>query len=407
MNEPMQTPQSRALYERAQAVIPKGVYGHYGPAAQSAGPVFFSSSNGAHFTDVDGNTYIDWMCAYGPMILGYNHPKVDQAAARQMAQGNTVSIAAPVLVDLAERLVDMVDGADWALFGKNGADSTGLAVMVARAATGRKRILKIQGGYHGSAPWMQTPGNTGTIAEDQAFVIEVPWNDAAAIRAAIAEHPDDIACFISSPYHHPVFADNALPDDGYWAEVEQACRAAGVAIIVDDVRSGFRIDLAGSHTAYGFTPDLMCFGKALGNGHPIAALAGSDALKQAAGDTFYTGTQFFNAAPMAAALATLEELEAADAATAITEIGERLGKGLADVAAAHGHDLRVTGVPSMPYLRIIGDGGSRFHARWISECMQRGAYVLSYHNKFVSLAHSDEDIDRTCDIADQAFTALA
>ena len=165
---------------------------------------------------------------------------------------------------------------------------------------------------------MQAPGNKGTIAEDQAFVIEVPWNDADAVQAAIDAHPGDIACFISSPYHHPVFADNEMPADGYWAAVESACRTAGIVVILDDVRSGFRIDLAGSHVAYGFTPDLWCFGKAIGNGHPIAALAGSDALKEAAGETFFTGTQFFNAAPMAAALATLRELRAADAAKTAT-----------------------------------------------------------------------------------------
>ena len=407
MSEPMPTSKSRELYERAQSVIPKGVHGHYGPAVIDDGPVFFSSAEGARFTDVDGNSYIDWMCAYGPNILGYNHPAVEEAAEKQAADGSTVSLAAPIMVELAEELVDMVDGADWALFGKNGADATGLAAMVARAATGRRYILKIEGGYHGSAPWMQAPGNKGTIAEDQAFVIEVPWNDAGAVQAAIDAHPGDIACFISSPYHHPVFADNEQPAQGYWAAVESACRTAGVVVILDDVRSGFRIDLAGSHVAYGFTPDLMCFGKAIANGHPLAALTGSDALKEAAAETFFTGTQFFNAAPMAAGLATLRELRAADAANTATATGTRLGEALTDVAAAHGHELRVSGVPAMPYLRVVGPGGGKFHARWVAECIRRGAYLLSYHNNFVCTAHTDDDIKRTCDIADSAFAALA
>lgn len=402
----MDTTRSRELYERAKRVIPKGVHGHYGYAVTDRAPVFFADSDGSHFTDIDGNTYIDWMCAYGPMILGYNHPVVEEAARKQMAAGNTVSLAAPVLVDLAEHLVDMVEGVDWALFGKNGADSTTLAVMVARAATGRSHVVKVDDGYHGSAPWMQTPGNPGTVPADHDLVLSVPWNDAAALQRVLDDHPGEVACFMSSPYHHPVFVDNELPGDGYWQGVEAMCRQAGVVLIVDDVRSGFRIDLAGSHVAYGFQPDLVCFGKALGNGHPIAALTGTEALADAARDTFYTGTQFFNAAPMAAALATLTELQAIDGANRIADIGRRLNTGLIDVAAAHGHDLRATGVPGMPYLRIESEGGARFHARWIAECVAGGAYLLSYHNNFVSTAHTDDDLERTWEIADQAFATI-
>ena len=403
----MKTTKSQELYRRAQRVIPKGVYGHYGYAVTDDSPVFFESSAGSRFTDVDGNTYIDWMCAYGPMILGYGHAAVDEAARRQMAAGNTVSLAAPVVIELAEQLVDMVTGVDWALFNKNGADSTNLALMVARAATGRKYVVKVDGGYHGSVQWMQPAGNAGTIPEDQDFVLTVPWNDSAALQRTIDEHPDQVACFISSPYHHPVFKHNALPADGYWPAVEAICRKAGAVLIVDDVRAGFRINLAGSHVAYGFQPDLICFGKALGNGYPIAALCGTDDLRQAAIDTFYTGTQYFNAAPMAAALTTLQELIEIDAAQRITQTGERLNAGLVDVAASHGYELRTTGAPGLPYFRIVGDGGFPLHERWVAECVKRGAYLLSYHNAFVSTAHTEADVKQTWEIADQAFAALS
>ncbi len=403
----MDTTRSQELYRRAKAVIPKGIAGHYGYAVGDESPVFFQSSDGSRFTDIDGNTYVDWMCAYGPMILGYNHPVVEDAAAKQMAAGNTVSLASPVLVELAEHLVDMVSGADWALFGKNGADSTTLAVMVARAATGRRLVVKVDDGYHGSSAWMQTPGNAGTVDGDHDLVVSVPWNDVEALRAVIAEHGADVACFISSPYHHPVFADNELPAEGYWSSVEAMCRDAGIVLIVDDVRAGFRIDLAGSHAAYGFQPDLMCFGKALGNGHPIAALVGVDELKPAAVDTFYTGTQFFNAGPMAAALATIQELQRIDGAKLITDIGQQLNTGLIDVAKANGYELRVTGIPGMPYYRLIGDEGFAIHARWIEACVQGGAYLLSYHNNFVSTAHGERDLKDTWDIADRAFKQLS
>jgi len=403
--EPFDVTQSQELFQRAKAVIPKGIYGHYGPAVTSTGPAFFAESSGAHFSDIDGNNYIDWMCAYGPMILGYNHPVVDEAANRQMAAGNTVTLAAPVLVELAEALVDLVPVADWALFGKNGADSTSLAVMVARAATGRKYVVKIDDGYHGSAPWMQRAGNPGTIAEDQELVISIPWNDLDRLTQVITEHQGDIACFMSSPYHHPVFVDNVAPAEGYWAGVQAVCNAEGIVLILDDVRTGFRIDLAGSNAAYGFQPDLICFGKALGNGYPIAALVGTEALSTAAGEVFYTGTQFFNAAPMAAALATINELKRIDGPRRMAETGVKLNAGLVGVAASRGHDLRATGVPAMPYYRIVDDGTPKFHFRWIAECVRRGAYLLPYHNNFVSTAHTDDDLNRTFDIADAALIA--
>lgn len=398
---------SSDLFDRAQAVIPHGIFGHYAGAHRCHDPAFFATSFGSRFTDVDGRTSIDWMCAYGPMILGYDHPAVEEAAARQASMGNTVTLAAPVMVELAETLVDMIEGAEWALFGKNGADATGLAVMVARAETGRRLIVKIDDGYHGTAPWMQAPESKGTTIDDQSAVISIPWNDLDALRRIIADHGPEIACFISSPYHHPVFAPNQLPHDGYWQSVEQLCRDAGIVIIVDDVRAGFRIDLAGSHAAYGFQPDLMCFGKALGNGHPISALLGTGSMRQAACETFYTGTQFFNAVPMAAALATIRELAAVDAARVMTETGTRLANGLTDIAASHGHELVVSGVAAMPFFEIRGEHGRSVLNRWVAECGRRGAYFLDYHNNFVSVAHTLDDVADTIDIADAAFATIA
>ncbi len=404
------TSRTDAMYARAQALIPGGIFGHYRAAASRVGPKFFSRADGAHFQDLDGNDYIDYMCAYGPNILGYNHPAVDAAARKQYEAGNTVSVAAPVMVELAEVLVDMVSAADWAIFGKNGGDATSLAVRVARAATGRRKIVKVREGYHGVAPWMMaTMGNddvkAGILEEDGAHVLEVAWNDVAGFEQLISEHGDDIACFISSPYDHPVMRDNTLPADGYWPSIETLCRANGIVLIVDDVRAGFRIDLAGSNVAYGFTPDLICFGKAIANGYPLAALVGADALKQSAIDVFYTGTQFFNAAPMAAAKATLEELVKVDAARTMTEIGNTLNNGLVRVAAEHGYELVASGVPAMPYYRLANVDVTS-HFTWIDECVKRGVYLLGYHNHFLCTAHTEADLETTWARASAAFEAL-
>ena len=396
---------SNAIYERAKAVIPGGIYGHYGYFVRDKGPKFFASSQGSRFWDVDNNEYVDYMCAYGPMILGYNHPKVDEAALKQLKAGNTVSLASPVMVDLAETLVDMVSAVDWALFSKNGGDGTALAAMVARAATGRKKVIKIEGGYHGVASWMQASNNPGITPSDSSEVIEIQWNNIDALREVIERHPNDIAGFISSPYDHPVFTDNTLPAEGYWQQIEALCRKNGIVIIIDEVRTGFRIHLNGANVEYGFTPDLICFGKAIGNGYPLAALTGADALKQAAKDVYFTGTQFFNAAPMAAARATLIELQNVDGANLMIDYGSRLKQGLTDIASQHGYDLNISGVPAMPYFRLT-NVRHRTHAAWIDECVRRGAYMLANHNNFISTAHSESDLKRTFDIANDAFKAL-
>ncbi len=392
------------LLERAKEVIPGGVFGHYGFSVREGSPSFFSRAQGARFWDVDDNEYVDLMCAYGPMILGYNHPVVDEAARKQYAVGNTVSLAAPAMVELAETLVDMVSDMDWALFGKNGGDSTALAVMIARAATGRNKIVKVHEGYHGVSPWMQD-GRPGTIDADLEHVTTVPWNDAGAFERMISQFPDEIACFISSPYDHPVFRDNELPAEGYWQKIEQLCRKHGIVLIMDDVRSGFRINLAGSHLEYGFTPDLICFGKAIGNGYPLSALMGTDALKETAQEVFFTGTQFFNAAPMAAASATLKELQKVDAAKQMTDFGNRLNARLVQTASELGFDLVASGIPAMPYYRL-SNVSMKGHFAWIDQCVRRGVYVLGHHNHFVSTEHNDADIERICEVAADAFAAL-
>ena len=396
---------SEALLKKAKEVIPGGIFGHYKYAVRNTGPKFFSRAEGAYFWDVDDNKYIDLMCAYGPSILGYKHPEIEEAANSQDSDGNTVSLASPVMVDLATDLVDMVDAADWALFGKNGGDSTSLAVMVARQATGKEKIVKIQDGYHGVSPWMQGKGRPGIIDSDDNQVITVEWNDLESFEKVLNEKSNEIACFISSPYDHPASKDNTLPEDGYWQGISSLCKKHNVILIIDDVRAGFRINLSGSNVAYGFTPDLICFGKAIANGHPLSALVGTNEMKDAAEKVYFTGTQFFSASPMAAAIATLKELKKIDAANKMTDYGERLNQSLVKVAKESGYDLVASGVPAMPYYRL-NNVDMKTHFRWIDECVRRGVYMLGYHNHFVSTCHTDQDLDTISNIATQAFEVL-
>ncbi|MFP4447022.1 MAG: aminotransferase class III-fold pyridoxal phosphate-dependent enzyme [Desulfosudaceae bacterium] len=401
---------SRALFERAVQVIPCGIYGHFSPAPlipPEHYPFYAEKASGARFTDVDGNEFIDYMCAYGPMVLGYNYEPVDRAARAQYDQGNCLSSPSPVMVELAEKLVATVTAADWAFFAKNGNDVTTYAVMVARKATGRRKIILIKGGYHGVAPWTQTYGHHGIIEEDARHFIRIPWNDVAALEEAIRRYPDDIAGFMATPYHHPTFADNEMPAEGYWQQVETLCRKNGIVLMVDDIRCGFRLDIRGSHHYFGFTPDLVCFCKAVANGYPISALVGSEALKNEAARIFYTGSYWFSAAPMAAAMATIDELQRTDGIEHMRNYGEKLRDGLAAAARRHGFDLKVTGHPSMPYLRLTDDPSLILHQKWCAECTRRGAFFTSHHNWFVSAAHTGADLELTLQIADEAFAAVA
>ena len=402
-------PESRALFKRAVKVIPCGIYGHYSPAPcvpVADYPFYSVRGKGAHFWDADGNEFIDYMCAFGPMILGYANPVVDEAYQAQVKTGNTVTCASPLMVELAEFMVDLVPVADWAFFAKNGADVTNYAVMIARAATGRRKIIAITDGYHGTAPWMQAIGHHGVMEDDHAHMIRIPWNDYDALERAVNEHDGDVAGFISTPYHTPVFADNALPEDGYWQKVERLLKKHGIVFIIDDVRCGFRLDMGGSNEYFGFKPDLICFCKAIANGYPISALVGTEALKTPAAKVFHVGSYWFQSAPMAAGLACLKELQRLDGPKLMMEKGQKLLDGMVEIAKNHGYNLKATGVPSMPYLRITDDESLTLHQKFCGACTKRGAYCTSHHNWFLSTAHTDQDIQRTWDIADDALNAL-
>lgn len=397
------------MFKRAAKVIPCGIYGHFSPAPcvpVDAYPFFASRAQGSRFWDVDGNEFIDYMCAYGPMILGYGNPVVDEAYQAQMRQADSCSVASPKMVELAEYLVNLIPIANWAFFAKNGADVTNYAVMIARAATGRKKIIAIRGGYHGTSPWMQAPGHHGVVAADQENIVRVPWNDIAALEAVFDRYPGDVAGFISSPYHHPVFADNEMPAEGYWQKVQALLRKHGAVFIIDDVRCGFRLHMGGSCEYFGFKPDLICFCKAIANGYPISALVGVESLKNIAAKVFHTGSYWFSAGPMAAALACLKELKRINGPDVLRSIGRKLNEGMIAIAKNHGYDLKVTGDPGMAYYRITNDPTLMLHQRWCAECTRRGAFFTSHHNWFVSTAHSDEDIQRTWDICEDAFKAI-
>jgi len=412
MHKIYEYPKSREYFARAAAVIPSGIYGHQGPAEGcyipvEAFPLFSERAEGTYFWDVDGNRFIDYMCAYGPNVLGYNDPDVDAAAAAQRKKGDCVTAPSTKMIEFAELLVDTVASADWAFFAKNGNDVTTLSIMAARAYTRRKKIVFFKGYYHGVSPWTQKIDYPGIIEEDVANNIYIPWNDVSAFEQAIAENPGQIAAVISQPYMHGNFKDNVLPAEGFWKKIRKLCTDNGIVLVIDDVRAGFRLDLAGSDHYYGFEADLICFCKAIANGYNVSALCGKDFLKSTVSGMTYTGSYWLSAVPFAAGIACITKMRELDLPRLLLEKGLKLKEGLIAAGKKHGFDLHVSGEPALFYLRIADDDTLMLHQEWIAECVKRGVFFTNHHNHFLNYALSDGDIAETVSIADEAFAVVA
>ena len=402
---------SREWFDRATKVVPSGVYGHLGPAEGNFMPVtsfplMGDRAQGSYFWDVDGNRFIDYMCAYGPNVLGYNDPDVDAAAVEQLKKGNCMTSPSYKMVEFAELLVDTVACADWAFFAKNGNDVTTAAIMTARAATHRKKIVFINGYYHGVSPWTQKIDYPGIIPEDVANNLYIDWNDFDQLQKVFDDNKGEIAAFISTPYMHGNYLDNSLPADGYWKKVRELCTENGTVLIVDDVRCGFRLDLAGSDHFYGFEADLICFCKALANGYNVSALCGKDSLKNAVSSLSYTGSYWLSAVPFAAGIACINKMKELDTPKMFRELGLKLTDGLKEVATANGFNMVVSGEPSLFYLRLADDDSLFIHQDWIQECVKRGIFFAGHHNHFINASLTEEDIKYTLEVADEAFKAI-
>jgi glutamate-1-semialdehyde 2,1-aminomutase len=394
------------LRERARAVIPGGMYGH-----QAAGslppeyPQFMRGGRGARVWDVDGNSYVDLMCSYGPVVLGHRHPEVEAAAAAQAELGDCQNGPAPVMVDLAELLVATVRHADWAMFAKNGTDATTMCCTIARAQTGRRRILVARGAYHGAAPWC-TPRPDGTTTADRANLGYFRYNDLPSVHAAAAEAGDDLAGILASPFRHDAGYDQEMVDPAFARGLRELCDATGAALILDDVRAGFRLHLGSSWEPIGVKPDLSAWSKAIANGHPLAAVLGGDAFRDGASRVFVTGSFWFSAVAMAAAVATVRALRAENAVAAMHRRGTQISGGILGQAAAWGFEVNYTGPVQMPYLSFPGDRGHALVSEFCAEAVRRGAFIHPRHNWFVSAAMTDEDVATVLAATDEAFGAL-
>ena len=398
-----------ALRERARQVIPNGMYGHQNASYLPENfPQFFDRGEGAHLWDVDGNRFIDYMCAYGPILLGYQHPAVDQAVAEAQDAGDCFNGPSAKMVELAELLVEITPWADWAWMAKNGTDATVFAASISQTATGRQTILRAHGAYHGASPTWITAGDMARPADG---TLEYEFNDLASVQSAIDAADGDAAAIIVSAFRHDVGYDQELPTPEFARGLRDLCDAHGIVLILDDVRGGFRIDMAGSWAPLGVDPDLSAYCKAIGNGHPISALMGRDSLNEAVAKTMATGSYWFTSAPMAAAQATIETMLETDGVSHLERIGSALRDGWQKAADAHDVGIRQTGPVSIPLMTFDGDDMSTRTVprayKFAAELAERGVYLHPIHNGFLSTALSDEDIAHTLEASEEAFAVIA
>ena len=406
MDVPAETPDQR-LRARAQCVIPGGMYGHLRSDRLPAGyPQFFERASGCHLWDVNGRRYVDFMCSWGPIVVGHHHPVVTEAVQRQMAAGDCLNGPSERMVELAERLVGLIPHAHWALFAKNGTDATTTCVTLARAATGKRKILVAQGAYHGAIPWC-SPNTMGVSEEDRAHMLTFRYNDVASLETAVQRAGDDLAGILVSAFRHDYGLDQELPDPAFARRSRELCDANGAALIVDDVRAGFRLTLRGSWDLVGVQPDLSAWSKAIANGYALAAVTGNERYRDTASRLFVTGSFWSSAVSMAAALATLDVLESTDGPQRMHELGLRFREGIAAQAASAGIGVRQSGPPQMPTLLFDDDADFAKGERFTLETLKHGVYLHPRHNMFLSTAHTEADIDFALEATKAGFAALA
>lgn len=397
---------SHRLLERAERVIPLGAQTFSKSKIQlppGAAPLFVTHGDGGRVFDVDGNEYIDLISALMPNVLGYRDPDVDLAIRRQLTRGISFSLPTELESQLAERLVAHIPCAEMVRFGKNGTDATSAAIRLARAVTRRDRVMLC--GYHGWQDWYigATSRNLGVPAVVSALSHMIPFGDLAATAALFAAHPNEFAALILEP------ASAAEPAPGYLQELKDLVHRHGAMLIFDEVVTGFRWSTGGAQSYYGVTPDLACFGKAMGNGMPISAIVGRAELMRIMEDIFYSGTFGGETLSLAASIATIDKIEREKVTERLWKIGSDLKRLANEKIAAAGLDDVVALVGAAPWAILAYKDhpyGSKeaIKTLFLREMIAAGVLINASHN--ICFAHTEADIARVLRAYDHALIAL-
>ncbi len=399
--------ESQKWLARSKQVIPGATQTFskkYNQYIQGAAPTFLERGAGCQVWDVDGNEYIDYVQGLMPNILGYAHPEVNAAACKQLARGHSFSLPHPLEVELAERLTALIPCAEMVRFGKNGSDATSGAIRAARAYTGRDRVACC--GYHGWQDWYigSTTRNAGVPASARELTHPFKYNDLASLEDLLERHPGEFAAVIMEPMN---FQE---PVTGFLEAVRDLAHKHSAVLIFDEICSGFHFGLGGMQKVLGVTPDMACFGKAMGNGFPISCVVGRADLMQVFDEIFFSFTFAGETASMAAAMKVLDILEQTDALASMEANGLTLQEGVNTMAREAGLFPRIecVGRPQWSLVKFrdaAGNDSPLLKNLFQQEAVKRGVLILATHN--MSAAHDSQIIFRTLGIYAEVLKALA
>lgn len=397
------------LWERAARLIPAGTQTlSKGPDQFVRGvtPKYLKKGAGSHVWDVDGNEFIDYPLALGPILLGYDYAPVTEAVINQIREGTTFTLMHPLEVEVAELLTSIIPSAEMVRFGKNGADVTSAAVKVARAYTGRDHIAYC--GYHGCQDWyaVTTPRNKGIPKELAGYMHQFDYNRIETLEKAFADNPGKIACVIMEvPGIDP--AIDIRTGKNFLQLVKETANRNGALFILDEIVTGFRYSIGGAQKYYDVTPDLSCFGKGMANGFAISAVVGKREFMNELNEVFFSMTYSGDTVGLAAAKATITELMNKPVIPHIWEMGEKLHKGINSFAEKAGVNFRITGKPprgGISAKNANGEDDLLLKSVFLQETVKRG--ILYGGPVFISYSHSKEDIERTIEASCEAISVL-
>lgn len=398
---------SNALLARARKTIPLGTQTFsksYQQFPQGAAPLFLTHGKGSRVWDADGNEYIDLISGLLPVLLGYCDPDVDAAIKAQLERGIAFSLASELEIELAERLVDIIPCAEMVRFGKNGSDATTGCVRVARAATKRERLIIC--GYHGWHDWYvgTTVRNKGVPAAEGKLADRVPFNDLDAVQTVFKKYPGEVAALIMEPMNV------VEPKPGYLQELKELVHRNGAVLIFDEIITGFRYAAGGAQEHFGVTPDLAAFGKAMGNGMPIAAVVGRADLMNEMEEIFFSSTFGGETLSIAAAIAVADKIKREPVVKTLWKTGASLADKIRQAIGRHGLDTVVSLHGLAPWtLLAFADSGpiakEAIKTMFMREMLAQGILIAGSNN--VSYAHSEDDVAQIAKAYDGAFARIA
>lgn len=398
---------SNEMLERAEKTVPLGSQTFSKSRIQfpvPCAPLFLTHGKGSRVWDVDGNEYVDLVCGLLCITLGYCDPDVDAAIKEQLGKGISFSMPTELETQLAERLVDLIPCAEMARFGKNGTDATSAAIRLARAYTGRDRVIAC--GYHGWQDWYigATTRNLGVPQSVQQLTHKLAFNDIEAIKQIVAAHKNEIAAVILEP------ASGQEPKDGYLEELREITRENGIVLIFDEVITGFRWSLGGAQEYYGVTPDLAAFGKGMGNGMPISTVLGRADIMKMMEDVFYSGTFGGEALSLAASIAVIDKMKRDKVIPRLWETGQSIAERVESVIGKYGLQDYISLSGASPWKIIAFNDHEHaskeaIKTRWMIEMLRGGVLVSASHN--ICYAHTSADIERIASAYDSACARVA